>query len=285
MGFSETKHPCGRMDSLYGRTSLRFHKWEPLHRACACTITPRDCAITKSNPGCSLLPSCRCTPLHVPSHDPCAPAVLHASSRWDELLSAQIEVSGVRPHAPACATTRGPKLSIMGPQRRRMDHKGKQVASNKKEKMRTPPTRASPRLAALRAPLAIPSPPAALQPQEILPTNQENREATNTEIPRTIKIRKTARISVKPIQGRFASRLAERITPFKATSKEKVLIVLSSDDELENNIEAPTTEEVGTEEDPEELPKEEEEEEEDPEELPKEESQDLWDLTEPSTSS
>ncbi|MED6112126.1 hypothetical protein PIB30_058856 [Stylosanthes scabra] len=130
-----------------------------------------------------------------------------------------------------------------------MDRKGKQVTSNKNEKMRTPPTRASPRLAVLRAPLAIPSPPAALQPQEILPTNQENSEATNTEIPRTTNIRKTARILLKPIQG------------------------------------SPTTEEVGTEEDPEELHKEEEEEDEDPEELPKEESQDLWDLIEPSTSS
>ncbi|MED6165776.1 hypothetical protein PIB30_102815, partial [Stylosanthes scabra] len=70
---------------------------------------------------------------------------------------------------------------------------------------------------------------------------------------------------------RFARRLAERTTQFKATPKEKVLIVLSSDDEPENNIKSPTTEEVGTEEDP--------------EELPKEESQDLWDLTKPSTSS
>ncbi|MED6151264.1 hypothetical protein PIB30_080871 [Stylosanthes scabra] len=80
-----------------------------------------------------------------------------------------------------------------------MDRKGKQVAVNKKEKVRILPTRASPRLTALRAPLATPSSPAALQPQAILPTNQENREATNTEIPRTTKIRRTARISVKPI--------------------------------------------------------------------------------------
>ncbi|MED6125724.1 hypothetical protein PIB30_071389 [Stylosanthes scabra] len=180
-----------------------------------------------------------------------------------------------------------------------MDRKRKQVASNKKEKMRTPPTKASPRLVALKAPLAIPTPPAAPQPQEVLPTNQENRVATNTEIPRTTKIRKTARISVKPIQGRLARRLAERTTPFGATPKKEVLIVLSSDDESKNNIKAFTTEEVETEEDPEELPKEEEEEKEDPEELPKEEeeeeedheelpkeeSHDLWDLTKPSTSS
>ncbi|MED6226710.1 hypothetical protein PIB30_106401 [Stylosanthes scabra] len=166
-----------------------------------------------------------------------------------------------------------------------MDHKGKQVASKGKEKMRTPPTRASPSLTALKAPLAIPSSPAVLKPQEVLPTNQEIREETNKELPKATKIKRTARISVKAIQGRFAHRLAERTTPFKATPKEKILIVLSSDDEPENKIEDPTTKVVEMNKAMQEKEEDEEEEEEDPEELPKEESQDLWDLTEPSTSS
>ncbi|MED6175462.1 hypothetical protein PIB30_078633, partial [Stylosanthes scabra] len=102
-----------------------------------------------------------------------------------------------------------------------MDCKGKQVTSKEKKKVHTPPTRASPRLAALKAPLAMPSLPTTLKPQEVLPADQENCETTKMELLRATKIRRTARISVKPIQGRFARRLAERTTPFKATPKEK----------------------------------------------------------------
>ncbi|MED6213944.1 hypothetical protein PIB30_098328 [Stylosanthes scabra] len=156
-----------------------------------------------------------------------------------------------------------------------MDRKGKQVASKGKEKMYTPPTRASPRLAALRASSSTASPSAAPKSQEVLPTNQGTHEATNTELPRATKIRRTERISMKPIEGRFARRLAERTTPSKDTPKGKVLNVLSNDDELEVKIEDHTTELVETDEAIQERKEEEEEEEEDPKELPEEELQDF----------
>ncbi|MED6224452.1 hypothetical protein PIB30_084170 [Stylosanthes scabra] len=112
------------------------------------------------------------------------------------------------------------------------------------------------------------------------PTNKGTREVTYTERPRITRIRRTTRISVKPVQGRFARRLAERTapTPSKNAPKEKVLMVLSSDDEPEANIEKHATKFVGIDEATQ------GEKEEDPEELPKEEFQDFWNLLEPSTS-
>ncbi|MED6210218.1 hypothetical protein PIB30_062087 [Stylosanthes scabra] len=121
----------------------------------------------------------------------------------------------------------GPKLNFVGPKQacdralgpcaRAMVCQGKQVASKEKEKMRTPPTRTSSRLAALKAPPPLPSPSSVLKHQAVLATNQENHETTNLELPRATKMRRIARISIKPIQCRFSYRIAKRTAPSKAT--------------------------------------------------------------------
>ncbi|MED6126436.1 hypothetical protein PIB30_078396 [Stylosanthes scabra] len=117
--------------------------------------------------------------------------------------------------------------------------------------MRTPPTRTSPRLAV---------------------------ESTSGYTITILCTQTTRSLAYRPGEP-FSRRLAERTTPSRATPKKRVLIMFSSNDEPENKSENPTTELVGMDEAMQ------EKEEEDPEELPKEESQDLWDLTEPSTSS
>ncbi|MED6152066.1 hypothetical protein PIB30_088436 [Stylosanthes scabra] len=147
-------------------------------------------------------------------------------------------------------------------------------------KMRTPPSRASPRLAELKdSPLPL-SPTSVLMPKKlvvlalaapkaILPPVtpvQKDPKTPISEIPRVPKMRRTARISVKPVWRQFPKGvIAKRGTSIAAT-KEKVVINDSSDSETskveDDNIELIAMDEpfVQVEE------VEEEEEEEDPEE-------------------
>ncbi|MED6115839.1 hypothetical protein PIB30_094544, partial [Stylosanthes scabra] len=122
-----------------------------------------------------------------------------------------------------------------------MDRKRNQVTLKGKEKVKAPPTRISPRLAALRAPHSPPlkmrtppsrasprlaalkdsplplSPTSVLMPKKlvvlalaapkpILPPVtpvQKDPETPIPEIPRVPKMRRTARISVKPVWRQF----------------------------------------------------------------------------------
>ncbi|MED6175794.1 hypothetical protein PIB30_081719 [Stylosanthes scabra] len=180
------------------------------------------------------------------------PCGTRASSRWDELLSAQIEFASVRPHAPACTTVRGPKLSIMGPKQ------GVRLCS---------PFCSVKRL--LLNTLTLNS--------FILSYPPTYNTFLFSPFPHTSLIQ----VVTSSYQSHKMDRKGKQVVSNKRKCVHRLPELRQdfSDDESENNIEAPTTEEVGTKEDPEELPKEEEEEEEDHEELPKEESQDLWDLT------
>ncbi|MED6164652.1 hypothetical protein PIB30_092256 [Stylosanthes scabra] len=155
-------------------------------------------------------------------------------------------------------------------------------------KMRTPPLRASPRLAALKdSPLPL-SPTSVLRrkkllvlalavPKPILPPVtpiQKDLETPIPEIPRVPKMRRTARILVKPVWLQFPERvLAERGASI-ATTKEKVVINDSSDSKTSNRVEDDNMELMGMDEpfvQVEEV--EEEKEEEDPEEDPEEEEE------------
>ncbi|MED6199040.1 hypothetical protein PIB30_072222 [Stylosanthes scabra] len=155
-------------------------------------------------------------------------------------------------------------------------------------KMRTPPSRASPRLAALKdSPLPL-SPTSVLMPKKLLvlalavpkpilpPVTpiQKDPKITIPEIPRVPKMRRTARISVKPVWLQFPERVIAERGPSIAAKKEKVVINDSSDSEtskkvVDDNMELITMDEpvVQVEE------VEEEEEEEDPEEDPEEEEE------------
>ncbi|MED6150513.1 hypothetical protein PIB30_073043 [Stylosanthes scabra] len=170
-----------------------------------------------------------------------------------------------------------------------MDHKRKQLASKGREKLITLPTRASPRLAALKTPHPRTSPFSVLQPKKlwvlaiaanILGSNSKaarNLHIPTTEDPRTTKVRRTARRSVKPIKRRFSARIATKGVPSKSASKEVEVIYISSNSEKDMRDDEATLElaamdkvfnqEEEEEEDP-------EEEEEDPEVDPGEEEED-----------
>ncbi|MED6113574.1 hypothetical protein PIB30_072148 [Stylosanthes scabra] len=199
-----------------------------------------------------------------------------------------------------------------------MDHKRNQAALKVKEKVEAPPTRMSPRLASLRAPhspllkmrtppsrasprLAVlkdsplpPSPTSVLMPKKlvilalaapkpILPLVTPAQKAPETlisEMPRVPKIRRTARISVKPVWSQFPKGVIAKGRPSIAATKEKVVSNDSSDSETSKKVEdhkmeliamdepfvpVEEVEEEEEEEDPEEDPEEEEEEEEEEE--------------------
>ncbi|MED6224603.1 hypothetical protein PIB30_085694 [Stylosanthes scabra] len=148
-------------------------------------------------------------------------------------------------------------------------------------KMRTPPSRASPRLAALKnSPFPL-SPTSVLEPKKLLvlaltvpkpmlhPIThvQKDPETPIPEIPRVPKMRRTARISVKPVWLQFPERvLAERRSSI-ATTEEKVVISDSSDSKTSKKVEDDNMELVAMDEPFVQMEKvEEEEEEEDPEE-------------------
>ncbi|MED6212663.1 hypothetical protein PIB30_085668 [Stylosanthes scabra] len=145
-------------------------------------------------------------------------------------------------------------------------------------KIRTPPSRASPRLAALKDSPLPPSPTSKLvilalaAPKSTLPSvtpAQRDPETPIPEMPRVPKMRRTARISVKPVWRQFPKGVIAKGEPSTAATKEKVVINDSSDSEISKKIEdanmkliamdepfAPVEED---EEDPEEDPDEEEE--------------------------
>ncbi|MED6139498.1 hypothetical protein PIB30_084415, partial [Stylosanthes scabra] len=155
-------------------------------------------------------------------------------------------------------------------------------------KMRTPPLRASPRLAALKdSPLPL-SPTSVLRPKKLLvlalavpkpilpPVTpvQKDPETPILEIPRVPKMRRTARILIKPVWLQFPERVLTERGPSIAITKEKVVINDSSDSETSKRVEDDNMELITMDEpfvQVEEV--EEEEEEEDPEEDPEEEEE------------
>ncbi|MED6152644.1 hypothetical protein PIB30_094009 [Stylosanthes scabra] len=102
-----------------------------------------------------------------------------------------------------------------------MDHRRKQPASKGKEKLITPPTRASPRLAVMKTPHPPASPVSAAG----------NLHTPTTGDSRTTKVRRTARISVKPIKRRFSARIAAKGVQSKVTPKEAEVTDITSDNE------------------------------------------------------
>ncbi|MED6201671.1 hypothetical protein PIB30_097285 [Stylosanthes scabra] len=118
-------------------------------------------------------------------------------------------------------------------------------------KMRTPPSRASPRLAALKnSPLPL-SPTSVLGPKKLLvlalavpkpmppPIThaQKDPKTPIPEIPRVPKMRRTARISVKPVWLQFPEWVLAERRPSLAATKEKVVISDSSDSETSKKVE------------------------------------------------
>ncbi|MED6164775.1 hypothetical protein PIB30_093406 [Stylosanthes scabra] len=194
-----------------------------------------------------------------------------------------------------------------------MDHKKNQTALKGKEKVRKPPTRMSPRLAALRAPQSPPlkmrtppsrasprlaalkdsplppSPTSVLMPKKlvvlalaapkpILPSvtpAQKDLKTPIPEMPRVPKMRTTARISVKPVWRQFPEGVIAKGGPSTAATKEKFAINDSSDSEISKKMEDDNMELIAMDEPfiPVEEDEEEEEEEEDPEEDPDEEEE------------
>ncbi|MED6112809.1 hypothetical protein PIB30_065033 [Stylosanthes scabra] len=70
-----------------------------------------------------------------------------------------------------------------------------------------------------------------------MPLVQENPEIPILEMPRTTKVRRTARISMKPIKRRFSERIIAKGGPSRAAPKENIVIDVSSDSEISREIE------------------------------------------------
>ncbi|MED6203273.1 hypothetical protein PIB30_113804, partial [Stylosanthes scabra] len=117
--------------------------------------------------------------------------------------------------------------------------------------IRTPPSRASPRLAALKDSLLLPSPTSVIMhekllvlalaaPMTTLPSVanvSKDPIAPTLEPPQPCKIRRTARISVKPIKRRFSERIIAKGGPSRAVTTERIIIDDSSDSEINKEIE------------------------------------------------
>ncbi|MED6213728.1 hypothetical protein PIB30_096055 [Stylosanthes scabra] len=163
-----------------------------------------------------------------------------------------------------------------------MDRKGKQLASKGKEKLITPPTRASPRLTAMKTPHPPTSPVFMFQPKKLLVLAMEaetlghsrvakNLHTPTTGDPRTTKVRRTARIFVKPIKRRLSERIAAKGMPLKVAPQVAEVTDISNDSEKDMRDDAAAVELIATDgvlnqaEEEKEDPKEEEE---DPEEDP-----------------
>ncbi|MED6136533.1 hypothetical protein PIB30_056926 [Stylosanthes scabra] len=155
-------------------------------------------------------------------------------------------------------------------------------------KMRTPPLRASPRLAALKDSPLPPSPTSVLMPKKLVvlalaalkpippPVThfQKDPETPIPEIPRVPKMKRTARISVKPVWFQFPERVIAKRGPSIAATKEKVVINDSSDSETSKKVEDDNMELIAVDESfVQEEEVEEKEEEVDPEEDPEEEGE------------
>ncbi|MED6150907.1 hypothetical protein PIB30_077182 [Stylosanthes scabra] len=156
-------------------------------------------------------------------------------------------------------------------------------------KMRTPPSRASPRLAALKDSLFPPSSTSILIPKKLVvlaltapkPTppsvtpTQRDPKTLISEMPRVPKMRRTTRISVKPVGRQFSEGVIAKGRPSTAATKEKFVINDNSDNEISKKIKDANMEVIAMDE-PFVLVEEdekEEEEEEDPEEDPDEEEE------------
>ncbi|MED6224860.1 hypothetical protein PIB30_088232 [Stylosanthes scabra] len=158
-----------------------------------------------------------------------------------------------------------------------MDRKRNQAALKGKEKVRALPTQVSPRLAALRVPQSPPlktrTPPSRASPRltalkdSLLPPSPTSKdpEIPIPEMTRTTKVRRTTRISVKPIWRRFSERVIAKGEPSRAAPEEKDVIDVSSDSEMNKKIEDAAMELIAMDEafisEEEEDPEEEEEEE------------------------
>ncbi|MED6161551.1 hypothetical protein PIB30_061852 [Stylosanthes scabra] len=179
------------------------------------------------------------------------------NSKWKVLLRdravawVDLRPSSISPRAPQATRSHKPKNMRYGPQpghapvsrdRVTMDHK-RQCTSKGKEKLIPPPTRASPRLAATKTPHSLTSPISVLQPKKLfvlaiaantLGSHSKaagNLHAPTTGGPRTTKVRRTARISVKPIKRNFSTRIASKGAPSKVAPKEADVMDISSDSE------------------------------------------------------
>ncbi|MED6171002.1 hypothetical protein PIB30_036655 [Stylosanthes scabra] len=158
----------------------------------------------------------------------------------------------------------------------RMDRKRKSEGAKGKGKLTMPPTRKSPLLAGLPLLVLPTSPKSMLRSDKLLvlaiaaargepkPKAQASIQATVKKPPTDIKGKKTARISVKPLQKRFSQRIIACGGPSRPKPKKAVVIDLVSDEEEEAEDKEAATEEqplVANQ-------AEEKEEEEDPEEYP-----------------
>ncbi|MED6133100.1 hypothetical protein PIB30_025252 [Stylosanthes scabra] len=131
-----------------------------------------------------------------------------------------------------------------------MDRKRKSLVTKGNGKLAMPPTRKSPRLAGLPPSLPPTSPKSMLGPHKLLvlaiatarvetcPKAQENVQVPIVEPPKDIKGKRTARISMKPLQKRFSQRIIARGGPSRHKPKKVEVIDIVSDDEEEKDAEA-----------------------------------------------
>ncbi|MED6204160.1 hypothetical protein PIB30_006576 [Stylosanthes scabra] len=219
------------------------------------------------------------------------------------------ELGHIRPKLPSCmarsrpllgtrarSRIRAPALGALGSTTGRvarlrpsdrapaMDRKRKSVVAKGKGKLAMPPTWKSPCFAGLPPSLPPTSPKSMLGPHKLLvlvivaakvetcPKPQENVQVPVVEPPKDIKGKRTARISVKPLQKRFSQRIIAQGGPSRPKPKKVEVIDLLSDDEEEKDAEAAVEQpalvenQVELEDEEEDPDYEEEEEEEDPKE-------------------
>ncbi|MED6210827.1 hypothetical protein PIB30_067802 [Stylosanthes scabra] len=127
----------------------------------------------------------------------------------------------------------------------KINRKRKQVASKRKEKLTTPPTQKSPRLA------GIPPSPPPNSPKSVLKSSKllvlalavdalnphlkavENTQASVIEKWKTAKAKKTARISVKSVRQRFSQRIIAKGGPSRPKPKKVEVINLKKEEDPE----------------------------------------------------
>ncbi|MED6114894.1 hypothetical protein PIB30_084967 [Stylosanthes scabra] len=111
--------------------------------------------------------------------------------------------------------------------------------------------RASPRLATLKDSPLLPSATSVIMPEKLLvlalaapmttppsvATVSRNPIAPTLETLQPHKIRRTTRMSVKPIRRRFSQRIIARGGPSRPVTTERIIIDDSSDSEINKNVE------------------------------------------------
>ncbi|MED6222187.1 hypothetical protein PIB30_061921 [Stylosanthes scabra] len=124
-----------------------------------------------------------------------------------------------------------------------MDRKRKQITPKRKGKLIVPPTKKSPRLVAMQTSQPPVSPTSVLKPNKLVvlalvantltPHSKavEDIQAPVTKSPKAVKVGKTARMSLKPLEHRFSARLRAQGGPSKVPKKEIEVISLISGDE------------------------------------------------------